>query len=191
MVESLRFRPVPGRQHRLDSRCPSGRRQAPAVGRLWPNERGGTSRGPAPWVTPRWSEIPGSGRAGAGPHRGWQVRFRSRGLRRGGRADQQAVPVEDVAEQGGEIAAVADDGRGEFPPQRVARHDPQVATDIGEDGAGRAAADFGRDVPGRGQAGDGWFARGGAAVLGWGGARLAGRWGGQGGRCGRLADGDG
>ena len=59
----------------------------------------------------------------------------------GGRADQrQAVSVEDVAEQGGEIAAVADDGRGEFPPQRVARHDPEVATDIGDDGANRAAA---------------------------------------------------
>ncbi len=131
----------------------------------------------------------GSGRAGAGPHRGWQDRCRSRGLRRGGRADQQAVPIADVRDQGREIAAVADDGRGEFPPQRVARHDSQVATDIGEDGAGRAAADLGRDVAGRGQTGDAWFARGGAAVLGLGGARLAMGWGGQGGRCGRLADG--
>ena len=116
----------------------------------------------------------GSGRAGAGPHHGWQDRCRSRGVRRGGRADQrQAVSVEDVPEQGGEIAAVADDGRGEFPPQRVARHDPEVATDIGENGAGRAAADLGRDVPGRGQTGDAWFARGGAFVLGAGDARLA------------------
>ena len=99
------------------------------------------------------------------------------------------MPVEDVPEQGGEIAAVADDRVGEFPPQRVARHDPEVATDIGENGAGRAAADLGRDVPGRGQTGDAWFARGGAAVLGLGGARLARGWGGQGGRCGRFADG--
>ena len=57
--------------------------------------------------------------------------------RRGGWGGQQEVmSVEDVPEQGGEIAAVADDGRGEFPPQRIARHDPQVATDIGENGAG-------------------------------------------------------
>ena len=66
---------------------------------------------------------------------------------------------------------------------------PQVATDIGENGAGRAAADLGRDVPGLGQTGDAWFARGGAFVLGTGGARLARRWGGPGGQCGRLADG--
>ena len=176
-------------QHRLKSRHPSSRRRAPAVGRLWPKQCGGTSRGPAPCVTRWWSAIPGSGRAGAGPHRGWQDRCRSRGMHVGGRADQQAVPVEDVPEQGGEIAAVADDGRGEFPPQRVAWHDPQVATDIGENGAGRAAADLGRDVPGRGQTGDAWFACGGAAVLGLGGARLARGRGGQGGQGGRLADG--
>jgi hypothetical protein len=52
-------------------------RHAPAVGRLWPNQCGGTSRGPAPCVTPRWYEIqvqggpvPGltaDGRIGAGP----------------------------------------------------------------------------------------------------------------------------
>jgi hypothetical protein len=99
---------------------------------------------------------------------------------RGGRARQrQAELVGDVLDQGGEIAAVADDGRGEFPSQRVARPDSQVATDIGENGAGRAAADLGRDVPGLGQTGDAWFARGGAFVLGAGGARLARRWGGR------------
>jgi len=87
------------------------------------------------------------------------------------------------------FAAVADDRRGEFPPQRVARHDPQVATDIGENGAGRAAADLGRDVPGRGQTGNAWFACAGAAVLGLSGARQASGGGGQGGRWGRLADG--
>ena len=68
-------------------------------------------------------------------------------------------------------------------------NDPQVATDIGENGAGRAAADLGRDVPGRGQTGNAWFACAGAAVLGLGGARLARGWGGQGGQRGRLADG--
>jgi hypothetical protein len=99
-------------------------------------------------------------------------------LRYGGRAGQrQAVPVENVPEQGGEIAAVADDGLGDLPPQRVARHDSEVATDIGENRAGRAAADLGRDVPGRGQTGDAWFACVGAAVLGLGGARLARGWG--------------
>ncbi len=67
------------------------------------------------------------------------------------------------------------------PPQRVARHDPQVATDIGENGAGRAAADLAAMSPGVGRQGDAWFARGGAAVLGWGGARLGRGWDGQGG----------
>ena len=65
----------------------------------------------------------------------------------------------------------------------------QVATDVGENRAGRAAADLGRDVPGRGQTDDAWFACGGAAVLGLGGSRLARGWGGRGARCGRLADG--
>ena len=68
-------------------------------------------------------------------------------------------------------------------------NDPQVATDIGEDGFDRATADLGRDVPGRGQTGDAWFACVGAAVLGLGGARLARGWGVQRGQCGRLADG--
>ena len=43
-------------------------------------------------------------------------------------------------EEGGEVAAVLDDAPGELPPQRVARDDAEVATDIGDDGANRAAA---------------------------------------------------
>ena len=54
-----------------------GRQTVPTVGRLWPNQCGGTSRGPAPCVTPRRSGIqvqggpvPGltvDGRIGSGP----------------------------------------------------------------------------------------------------------------------------
>ena len=79
--------------------------------------------------------VAGSGRAGAGRHREWQVRRRSRGMHGGGRIDQpRADPLPCVLEQGGEVAAVLDDGQGEFAPQRVARHDPEVAADIGDDG---------------------------------------------------------
>ena len=122
----------------------------------------------------RWSEIqvqggpvPGTtvdGRCGAGPAGCAAV---------GGANQPYPEALADVFDQGGEIAAVADDGLGEFPPQRVARHDSQVATDIGENGTGRAAADLGRDVPRRGQTGDAWFACAGAFVQGLGGARLA------------------
>ncbi len=70
----------------------------------------------------------------------------------GGRVDQpHADPLECVLEQGGEVAAVFDDDQGEFAPQRVARHDPEVAADVGDDGAHRAAAHLGRDGLGRGK----------------------------------------
>ena len=49
-------------------------------------------------------------------------------------------PLACVLEEGGEVAAVLDDAPGELPPQRVARDDAEVATDIGDDGANRAAA---------------------------------------------------
>ena len=143
---------------------------------------------------PRASRLDGpgyrfrAGRCRASPWMAGPVPVPRAARRRAG-GQQQAVPIGDVPEQGGEIAAVADDGRGKFSPQRVARHDPEVATDIGENGASRAAADLGRDVPGRRQTGDAWIVRGGAAVLGLGGARLARGWGGQGvagSRTGRL-----
>jgi len=69
----------------------------------------------------------------------------------------------------------------------VTRHDAEVATDIGDDSADRAAADLGRDVRGCGQTGETWVGCGGAAVHGPGRARLAAGWGAVGGRCDRLA----
>ena len=96
-------------------------------------------------------------------------------------------PLEDVPDQGGEVAAAFDDSEGEFPPEWVARHDPEVPADIGNDGADRAVADLGRDVPGRGQTGTTWVGRTGAFAFGRGSARLAAGWGVDGGRCGLLA----
>jgi hypothetical protein len=49
---------------------------------------------------------------------------------------------------------MADDDQLQFPPQRVVRHDAEIATDVGDDGADRAAADLGCDLLGRGQAGN-------------------------------------
>jgi hypothetical protein len=97
-------------------------------------------------------------------------------------------PLQYVSDQGGEVAAVCDDGQGEFPPQRVARHNAEVATDVGDDGADRAAADLGCDVLGRGQTGETCVGCTGASVHGSGGARLARGWGARGGCCGLLAD---
>jgi hypothetical protein len=118
----------------------------------------------------------GSGRAGAERHRGWQCR--SRGVHGGGRIEH---PPACVPEQGDEVAAATDDGREEFPPQWVARHDPEVTTDIGDDGVDQAGVVLGRDVAGRGRTGDTWFGRAGAAMLATG-------WGVQGGRRGLFAD---
>ena len=42
----------------------------------------------------------------------------------------------------------------QLPPQRMAGHDAEIAADIGEDGADRAAADLGGDLRRRGQAGE-------------------------------------
>jgi len=156
---------------------------------------GGTSHGPAPGLRrgspARHASMvrpAGSGWPGAGRHREWQIRCRSLGMPGGGRIDQPyADPLECVLEQGGEVAAVVDDGQGEFAPQWVARHDPEVATDIGDDGADRAATDLGRDVLGRGQAGKTCVGGAGASVHRSGGARLATGWGARGGWCGRLA----
>jgi hypothetical protein len=58
---------------------------------------------------------------------------------------------------------VQDDGRIQLPPQRMVRHDAEIAADIDKHGADRPAADFGGDLLRRGQARQariglrGWF----------------------------------
>jgi hypothetical protein len=47
---------------------------------------------------------------------------------------------------------MSDDDDLQFPPQRMARHDAEVAADVGDDGADGAAANPGCDLLGRGQA---------------------------------------
>ncbi len=49
---------------------------------------------------------------------------------------------------------MADDDQAELAPQRMARHDAEIAADIGDDGPDRPAADFGRDLRRRGEAGE-------------------------------------
>ena len=139
-----------------------------------------------PCVAPRWSEMQvREGRCRAPP---WmQVRCRgmpAAGGRISDRPSRSAMSLNRVTRLPPLLIMAR-----RFPPQRIARHDPEVATDIGENGADPATADLGRDVPGGAQTGDAQFARGGAFVLGLGGARLARGWGGQGGQRGRLADG--
>ena len=71
---------------------------------------------------------------------------------RGGRERKRLI--EDVLHQAGEAAAVSDDDKAQFPPQRMARHDAEVTTDVGDDGADRPAADLGGDLRRGGQAGE-------------------------------------
>ena len=59
-------------------------------------------------------------------------------------------PLADVLHQVGQVAAIADDDGAQFPPQRMVRHDAEVAADVGDDGADRAAADLGGDLLGCG-----------------------------------------
>ena len=119
----------------------------------------------------------GSGRAGAAGKRG------------GGRADQrQAGRRQDVPAGGGEIAAVADDGRGNNSRERVASGTIPRSRSIGENRAGRATAHFSAamsPVWGRRRRAS---TRTGAAVRGLGGARLARGWAAwvAGSRTGRL-----
>jgi hypothetical protein len=42
--------------------------------------------------------------------------------------------VEDVLHQSGQAAAMADDDQLQLPPQRMVRHDAEIAADIGNDG---------------------------------------------------------
>ena len=57
-----------------------------------------------------------------------------------------AYPLDRVIEQGGETAAVADDFDHRFPPQRMGRHDAEVAADVGDDGTDRPTAHLGGDL---------------------------------------------
>ena len=82
--------------------------------------------------------------------------------------------VEDVLHQSGQAAAMADDDQLQFPPQRMARHDAEVAADVGDDGADRAAADLDCDLLGVGR----WARRDWVASVGWAGARAGGDGGG-------------
>jgi hypothetical protein len=58
--------------------------------------------------------------------------------------------VDDVFQQAGEVATLADDELVEFAPERMTGLDTEVAADIGEDGADRAAANVRGDLLGRG-----------------------------------------
>ena len=97
--------------------------------------------------------------------------------------------VEDVFHQSGQAAAMADDDQLQFPPQRMARHDAEVASDVSDDGADRASADLGCDLLGRGQEGE----IGLVVSVGMAAARAGGDWrregarGGAGARSGRAA----
>ena len=74
-------------------------------------------------------------------------------------------PLVQGAEEAGEVAAIGDDGVGEFVPEcpvELAGRDAEVAADVDDDGADRAAADLGGDFRFGGEAGE-------AGVLGGGG----------------------
>src|SRR6185437_8876907 len=97
------------------------------------------------WRCLRWKAVHSSGRAGAGGFRWWRGWCWQCGRRCAGRIEstQAHRPVEDVAEQIGAAAAMADDDEIQFAPQRVVRHDAEIAADVGDDDAERAAADRG------------------------------------------------
>ena len=80
----------------------------------------------------------GSGRAGAGRCGRSQGRWP---VRRPGGGGTLKRPREDVLHQIGHAAAVADDDDVQFLPQRMARHDAEIAADVGDHGADRATAD--------------------------------------------------
>jgi len=60
-----------------------------------------------------------------------------------------------------------DDDEAQVPPQRVVRHDAEIATDIGDDRADRPAADLGGDLLRRGQQGKTRVGRIGGLRGGW------------------------
>ena len=69
----------------------------------------------------------------------------------GGGFDRKRL-IEDVFHQVGKAAALSDDDGLQFPPERVAGQDAEVAADVGDDGADRLAADLGGDLLRGGQA---------------------------------------
>src|SRR5215472_4628069 len=90
-----------------------------------------------------------SGRAGAGGDRwcGWCAG-------EPGFGDAPGPPLDDFLHQSGVVAALRCDGVPQFPPQRVVAGNAKIATDVGDDGADRAAADLGGDLLGRGEVGE-------------------------------------
>ena len=139
-----------------------------------------------PWDGPVHDPVGtiGSGWAGAARCHGWRIWCRRQRRHDGGhRHDAPAC----VHEQCGKAAVVGDDGDGDLMPQRMSRHDPEVPTDIGDNGADRTAANLGGDLAGRGQPGDARVGRAGAAPRRPGSARLAKGWRAYGNRRGRYA----
>jgi hypothetical protein len=103
-----------------------------------------------------------SGRAGADRSNESRGRCRRSGRRDG--CDRKRL-LEDVFHKAGEVAALSDDGDLQFPPERVAGHDAEVAADVGDDGADRLAADH-RVKPGGMLCGDHRVKPGGKPVQG-------------------------
>jgi hypothetical protein len=66
----------------------------------------------------------------------------------------QKRPVDDVDDQPGVVAVVFGDEALQFPPQRVAWQDAEVAADLGDHRADRLATRLGRDLLGGGQRGE-------------------------------------
>ena len=104
--------------------------------------------------------VPGrrSGRTGGGCRRSRRCRgpsgVRAVGVVAGAEANSRLFRF---AEEAGEAAAIGDDGVAEFVPEcpvELAGRDAEVAADIGDDGADRAATHLGGDFLFRGQAGE-------------------------------------
>ncbi len=64
-------------------------------------------------------------------------------------------PPAQISKKAGEASAIDDDGQVEFVPEcpvELAGRDAEIAADIGDDGADRAATHLGGDFVGRGEA---------------------------------------
>jgi hypothetical protein len=93
-----------------------------------------------------------SGRAGGGHRRSLRWCGPGGGAVRGVRGGARTQLGEDFPPQPGQVAAVAEDDGAQVPPQRMGRHDAEIAADVGDDGADRPATDLGGDLFLRGQA---------------------------------------
>jgi hypothetical protein len=98
-----------------------------------------------------------------------------------------ARPLEHVPDDVGEAATAQDDGQPQLSPQRMVRHDAEVAADVGDDDADRAVADLGIcSAVGR-RARWGSASAGSGGACGAGAARADGRRGGRGFGSGQAA----